>query len=148
MRRTTGTVTGQPTMRIGDAERDACVDLLAEHHVRGRLSVDELDRRQRAALTATTEADLSSLLLDLPAEPTSGRAGLRTLAARAWDSRAVRAVVLAPAGLAAGGGLIAVSDTNQDVWKFLLGIGAAAAGFVANAAIERRRPGGEDPDHR
>jgi hypothetical protein len=146
MRRTTGTVTGQPTMRVGDDERDDCIEALAEHHVRGRLTVEELDRRQRAALTATTEADLAVLLLDLPAEPTSGPRRWRSLAARAWESRAVRVVVLAPAGLAAGGGLVAVPNTNDDVWKFLLGLGAAAAGFVANAAIEWRRPHDQDSD--
>lgn len=132
-------MTGQPTMRVGDVERDDCIELLAEHHVRGRLSVDELDRRQRAALTATTEADLVALLLDLPAEPASAPPRWRSLAARAWGSRAVRVVVLAPAGLAAGGGLVAVPNTHDDVWKFVLGLGAAGCGFVANAAIERRR---------
>src|SRR5688500_836467 len=53
-------------VRIGDTERDECVEALTEHHVRGRLSVDDLDRRHRAALVAVTEADLAALLADLP----------------------------------------------------------------------------------
>lgn len=150
MGQTKNTVAGPPTMRIGDAERDACVDVLAEHHVRGRLTLDELDRRQRLALTASTEDDLAVLLLDLPAEPTSAgstrspRSTWRAAVTRAWGLRPVRALVLAPAGLAAGGGLVAVSHTNDDVWKFALGLGAAALGFAANAGIERRRRRDED----
>src|SRR5215213_7130431 len=62
-------------VRIGDEERDACVNALNAHHAHGRLSVDELDRRQRAALAAVTDADLSTLLVDLPsARPARTRA--------------------------------------------------------------------------
>lgn len=53
-------------LRVGDAERDACLTALIDHHLHGRLSVEELDRRQRAALAAVTTADLTELLLDLP----------------------------------------------------------------------------------
>ncbi|WP_299051268.1 DUF1707 domain-containing protein [uncultured Nocardioides sp.] len=158
MGQTKDAVAGPPAMRIGDAERDACVDVLAEHHVRGRLTLDELDRRQRLALTASTADDLAALLLDLPAEPASAgsarspRSTWRAAVARAWGLRPVRALVLAPAGLAAGGGLVAVSHTNDDVWKFALGLGAAAVGFAANAGIGRRRrhdgDDGDDPGRR
>ena len=44
----------QSRMRVGDAERDACVAALIEHHLHGRLTVEELDRRQRSALAAVT----------------------------------------------------------------------------------------------
>jgi hypothetical protein len=53
-------------MRVGDAERDACSALLIDHHLHGRLSIDELERRQRASLVAVTEEDLALLLADLP----------------------------------------------------------------------------------
>src|SRR3712207_8223509 len=63
-------------VRIGDAERDSCLEALAEHHTQGRLTADELDLRQRAALTAVSDADLAALLEDLPA----GKSPLRALA--------------------------------------------------------------------
>ena len=53
-------------VRVGDAERDACIGSLTDHHLHGRLSVEELDRRQRAALNAVTAADLAALIADLP----------------------------------------------------------------------------------
>jgi hypothetical protein len=53
-------------LRVGDAERDACLATLVDHHLHGRLSMEELDRRQRAALAAVTSADLTALLVDLP----------------------------------------------------------------------------------
>ncbi len=62
-------------VRIGDEERDACIAALVEHHVRGRLSVEEFDRRQHAATDAVTEADLAALVADLPAHPVSYRRG-------------------------------------------------------------------------
>jgi len=58
--------------RVGDAEREHCLELLSDHHARGRLSVEELDERQRAALIAVTEADLAALVADLPREAQSG----------------------------------------------------------------------------
>jgi hypothetical protein len=57
---------GRLTVRIGDADREECLDALSDHHVWGRLTLDELDRRQRAALTAVTRDDLAGLLADLP----------------------------------------------------------------------------------
>jgi hypothetical protein len=53
-------------LRIGDAERDDCIDELREHHVRGRLSVAEYERRTADAMHAVTAADLQRLLVDLP----------------------------------------------------------------------------------
>jgi hypothetical protein len=53
-------------VRVGNDERDACVEKLIDHHLRGCLSAEELDRRQRAALNAVTAADLAGLVADLP----------------------------------------------------------------------------------
>lgn len=53
-------------VRIGDVERDEAVSLLQEHHIAGRLSVEELDQRITSALTANTGSDIAELFLDLP----------------------------------------------------------------------------------
>ena len=37
--------TSPSTLRVGDAERDACVATLIGHHLHGRLSAEEFDRR-------------------------------------------------------------------------------------------------------
>jgi hypothetical protein len=63
-------------VRIGDEEREACLEALTEHHLRGRLSAEEFDRRQRAALEALTAADLARLVADLPS---SARGPARSL---------------------------------------------------------------------
>ena len=66
-------------VRIGDAERDEAVSRLQEHHVAGRLSVEELDERVTSALTANTRGDIAGLFLDLPdPEPQRGRKWFRS----------------------------------------------------------------------
>ena len=41
----------QLTLRVGDAERDACAAALIDHHLHGRLSVEELTAdRERLSL--------------------------------------------------------------------------------------------------
>ena len=59
-------------LRVGDAERQACTVALIEHHLQGRLSAEELERRQDLAATSVTRDDLRVLLADLPtsAQPT------------------------------------------------------------------------------
>ena len=52
--------------RVGDVEREICIGLLTDHHISGRLSVEDLDQRHRGALCAVTRDDLASLLRDLP----------------------------------------------------------------------------------
>lgn len=58
-----------PPLRIGDRERLTAVQDLTRHCSEGRLSLDELDLRIDQAWTARTEADLESLLADLPPSP-------------------------------------------------------------------------------
>jgi DNA-binding MarR family transcriptional regulator len=48
-----------PYVRAGDADRDAAAAALSEHFAQGRLTLDELDARLDAALTATTHGELS-----------------------------------------------------------------------------------------
>jgi hypothetical protein len=89
--------------RIGDAERDECMETLTEHHVRGRLPVEELDRRHRAALKAETDAELASLLVDLPGS--TARRGHHAVAGDRWDLEPkVRAARMASLDLSRGCG--------------------------------------------
>ena len=55
-----------PGMRVGDADRDAAAAALGEHFAQGRLTLDELDARLDATLTATTHGELSQAAWDLP----------------------------------------------------------------------------------
>jgi DNA-binding PadR family transcriptional regulator len=58
-----------PHLRAGDADRDAAAAALSEHFAQGRLTLDELNARLDAALTATTHGELSRATQDLPALP-------------------------------------------------------------------------------
>jgi Domain of unknown function (DUF1707) len=55
-----------PYVRAGDADRDAAAAALGEHFAQGRLTLDELDARLDATLTATTHGELSQAARDLP----------------------------------------------------------------------------------
>lgn len=61
----------QPSIavRVGDLDRHACVVSLIEHHLQGRLSREDLERRQQLATSAVTTDDLRVLLEDLPQSP-------------------------------------------------------------------------------
>ncbi len=56
----------QPSLRIGDAERDAVAAELREHFARGRLTLEEFNQRIDAVFAAKTQADLARLTRDLP----------------------------------------------------------------------------------
>jgi len=65
--------------RVGDQERDTAIQLINEHYIAGRLTLEESNQRRSKALEATTQADLVKLLLDLPAiklEPKSTAAAV------------------------------------------------------------------------
>jgi Domain of unknown function (DUF1707) len=53
-------------LRIGDAERTAAADELAEHYAQGRLSTDEHHERLDRIWAARTPSDLRSVFGDLP----------------------------------------------------------------------------------
>jgi DNA-binding MarR family transcriptional regulator len=55
-----------PYVRAGDADRDAAAAALGEHFAQGRLTLDELDARLEATLTATTQGELSLAAWDQP----------------------------------------------------------------------------------
>jgi DNA-binding PadR family transcriptional regulator len=55
-----------PGVRAGDADRDAAAAALCEHFAHGRLTLDELNARLHATLTATTYGELAQATQDLP----------------------------------------------------------------------------------
>ena len=55
-----------PDVRVGDADRDAAAAALGEHFAQGRLTLDELNARLEATLTAITHGELSQATRDLP----------------------------------------------------------------------------------
>jgi DNA-binding MarR family transcriptional regulator len=55
-----------PEVRAGDTDRDAAAAALGEHFAQGRLTLDELNARLEATLTATTHGELSQAARDLP----------------------------------------------------------------------------------
>jgi len=109
----------QPSLRIGDREREAVTTELREHYAHGRLTLEEFNQRLDAAFAAKTQDDLSRLTADLPhirsggtplpssrtgkspslasGPPLAGRA-----AGAGWDARGSAAAVSA-GGLPVGG---------------------------------------------
>lgn len=53
-------------VRVGDTERDTCLDQLSGHYAAGRLDLTELHHRQDRALRARNPGELAVLLADLP----------------------------------------------------------------------------------
>ena len=132
-------------MRVGDAERDACVSALMEHHLHGRLPVDELDRRQRGALAAVTAADLKLLLADLPEttneiEPSAARRSRALLSDDTADLATRAAHTLVPAATVLAGATFA-----QQLWDlsaegpFLGALLGGAIGYASRAVMSRFR---------
>lgn len=64
-----GAVNGYAHLRASDADRDRSIDMLKAGFAEGRLSGEELDLRQRLALSAPTCGELEALTADLPAGP-------------------------------------------------------------------------------
>jgi Domain of unknown function (DUF1707) len=63
----------QPSLRIGDTEREAVAAELREHFAHGRLNTEEFNRRLDATFAAKTQHDLSQITADLPhVRPYSG----------------------------------------------------------------------------
>jgi hypothetical protein len=59
--------------RAGDADRNRTADLLKEAHAAGYLTLEEVDERLGAALTARTRGELDRLVADLPPEWRAGQ---------------------------------------------------------------------------
>jgi hypothetical protein len=56
----------QPSLRIGDRERDAVAAELQEHFAHGRLTLEEFNQRLDAVFAAKTQRDLGRITSDLP----------------------------------------------------------------------------------
>ncbi|MFF5480567.1 DUF1707 domain-containing protein [Streptomyces sp. NPDC012935] len=56
-------------LRASDTDRDRAVDVLNAAAADGRLTMEELDERVTAALSARTVAELAELTVDLPSVP-------------------------------------------------------------------------------
>jgi len=56
----------QPSLRIGDAERESAAAELREHYANGRLTLDEFSERLDAVFAAKTQRDLQRITSDLP----------------------------------------------------------------------------------
>lgn len=56
----------QPSLRIGDTEREAVAAELREHYAHGRLTLEEFNQRIDAVFAAKTQADLTRITRDLP----------------------------------------------------------------------------------
>ena len=63
-----------PAQRASDADRDIAADVLCAAVGDGRLTLDELDDRLGAALSARTITELAALIADLPGRRIEGPA--------------------------------------------------------------------------
>jgi hypothetical protein len=120
-----------PTVRIGDAERDLVIDQLADHHAAGRLSFKEFEDRMASAWAARTGADLAVLTADLPA-PAPARPPTGPAASRLRLDPAVR-TYLAVMALLWLVWLVTGTGYPWPIWP-MLGWGIGVAGH-------HRRPG-------
>ena len=122
-------------MRIGDSERDD-VATLTEQHILGRLSVEEFDRRQRAALAAVTAADLAAQVADLPA--LHGRASAPAAKRLHWsDAGKARAAAIwacVPAAIVTSSTVFATYDYEGLSSPAAIFWGSAVTGLVGFAA--------------
>jgi hypothetical protein len=139
-------VADEPAFRVGEVERAAACDALAEHFAAGRLDPAELDDRLARAVGARSQADLQALFLDLrprrrvpdTAEPQPGeRPG-----ARAAVPFLVSVLVLCL--LLAGGLLMVLGAYNPALFVAALvgGTATAVAGgcvtAIGQATLRRR----------
>jgi Domain of unknown function (DUF1707)/Cell wall-active antibiotics response 4TMS YvqF len=66
-------VSAEPPIRASDVDRERAIELLREHRVEGRLTLEEFTERMSTAATARTTDALDELARDLPPAPVSSR---------------------------------------------------------------------------
>ena len=77
------------SLRASDADRERFVETLRQHHVEGRLTVDELVERTERAYAARTLGDLDALGTDLPPlQPPASEPAQPADPAAGWDPTA------------------------------------------------------------
>ncbi|MGO1973240.1 MAG: DUF1707 SHOCT-like domain-containing protein [Propionibacteriaceae bacterium] len=133
------TTDGRPVQRrIGDAERDRCVEDLSASFTAGRLTQGEFERRSLLAFEAATVSDLAVLTEDLTeAQPSSD------IAAKSSSADLVlRRADLAKTGffLTAVGAVTFIATTGDiDVWFGWWFFGAVTGGVGALLGRGRSR---------
>ncbi|ROR91037.1 DUF1707 SHOCT-like domain-containing protein [Nocardioides aurantiacus] len=130
--------------RVGDVERDTVIADLNGHHAHGRLTADELDRRQSLALSAVTRYDLLQLTSDLPQTRTPSRGGAPAGAAAPQVAAVARRVSIAAVtaspvlGAALFLGNLTQYDTGVEV-GFTATVVGGAIGYATHAVRDRIR---------
>jgi hypothetical protein len=77
------------SLRASDADRERFVEALRQHHVEGRLTVEELTERTERAYAARTHGDLDALATDLPPpRPPASQPAQPAYPAAGWDPAA------------------------------------------------------------
>ena len=89
------TSSGDPQMRISDAERTEVADRLSKHYSDGRLDQAEFNERLDRAMNAKTRADLNGLFADLPGtgEPDDAVSAVRQADRRPGTRRPVHRIL-------------------------------------------------------
>jgi hypothetical protein len=117
-----------PSLRAGDADREAVGQALRRHHADGRIDTEELQDRISRCYSARTHGELDALLADLPREPNTGPRSLRQPREHAWLPILVPVVIL----LAVLGA--ATHNHRHALWPLLL------LAFIATRIVRRWRP--------
>jgi hypothetical protein len=132
-------------VRIGDAERDESVTLLAQHFTAGRLSPAEHEDRRAQAKAAVVRSEIEVLFADLPAPHPDMSAAQPPMPTKA-EIEASLETPLSNALFGAGGALIIIGVPVGIVLGFALGlwwllgpIGGLAVVCVAVADLTKKR---------
>ncbi|MGO1973198.1 MAG: DUF1707 SHOCT-like domain-containing protein [Propionibacteriaceae bacterium] len=141
-------------LRIGDAERDRAVSVLADHFAAGRLEKDEYEERVAAALAAVHQHDLAPLFADLPGA--AGPAGPQVPAGVGPRELVHRRSATGPARAHGGPpwpvlfvpllALVLVAIVASAPWVLFLGfwVVCLGGGRVTGCRSGRRAPRGSD----
>nr|WP_232530716.1 DUF1707 domain-containing protein [Microlunatus antarcticus] len=139
--------TTEPSFRVGESERSAACDALADHFAAGRLDPAELDDRLARAVAARSHADLQALFRDLRPRRVVPETPLRPVGD---ESRGMRSAVplltslLILSVMLAGGMLLLLGSYNGAlvVAALLGGTATAVAGgcvtAIGQATLRRR----------
>jgi Domain of unknown function (DUF1707) len=134
-------------LRASDADRDQAVAQLGDHHVAGRLDLEEFTDRVSQALASKTLGDLDLLFRDLPAPPTipvprdRSRPPVRRRAPTPWRFRLhLGAYVIGCGGFVWASAFGAMDGTAYGSdWPLLAFLGWGAAVAWQGLAISRQR---------
>lgn len=134
-----GSIVNRPVQRrIGDAERDRCIEDLSANFSAGRMTQEEFERRSLLAFEAATESDLAALTEDLtethPSSDIAAKPSSAALVLRVADIVKV-AIFLAIIGAVTFIG----SEADMGAWIGWWLFGTATGGAGALLARGRQR---------